>query len=374
MKDPRISSLAHLLVHYSCDLRKGERVLVECFDIPEEVTVALVREARAAGAIPFVSTRQNRVMRSLYQDADEEQVKDLGDFELYRMQRMNAYIGVRGSHNITEMSDVPQEKLKLVNMHYFRPVHLEQRVKKTKWVVLRWPTPSMAQQAEMSTEAFEDFFFKVCTLDYSKMSRAMDPLVERILKADRVHIRGHETDLTFSIKDIRVRKCDGKRNIPDGEVYTAPVRDSVNGSIQFNTPTIYQGSSFRDIRLTFKEGKVVQAVGSTQKETDLLSSILDSDEGARYTGEFAFGLNPHITRAMKDILFDEKIAGSIHLTPGQAYEEADNGNRSQIHWDMVLVQGREHGGGEIYFDDVLIRKDGRFVVPDLEGLNPENLV
>ena len=370
MKDPRMISLAQLLINYSCALEKGERVLIECFDAPEEFTIELVRETRKAGGIPFVSTKQNRIMRSLYEGATEEQMKELGDVELYRMQKMNAYIGVRGSNNIAEMSDVDQERLKLVNGLYFKPVHLEQRVKHTKWVVLRWPTPSMAQQAEMSTEAFEDFFFRVCTLDYPGMSRAMDNLSLWLEKTDRVRIIGPGTELAFSIKDIPNRKCDGRRNIPDGEVYTAPVRDSINGTIQFNTPTIYQGSSFNNILLHFKDGKVIDAAGASKEETEKLNSILDSDEGARYTGEFAIGLNPHITRAMKDILFDEKISGSIHLTPGQAYEEADNGNRSQIHWDLVLIQTKEYGGGEIYFDDTLIRKDGLFVVPDLEGLNP----
>lgn len=373
MKDPRMTALAQLLTNYSCALQPGEKVLIECFDIPEEFTIELIREARKAGALPFVSTRKNRVMRSLYEGATEEQMKAFGDMELYRMKEMSAYIGVRGSNNIAEMSDVDQDRLKIVNGLYFKPVHLEQRVKHTKWVVLRWPTGSMAQQADMSTEAFEDFFFRVCTLDYPKMSKAMDNLVARLDKTDRVRLISPGTELGFSIKDIRNRKCDGRRNIPDGEVYTAPVRDSINGVIQFNTPTIYQGSSFSNIRLVFKEGKVVEATGSSREETDKLNSILDSDEGARYTGEFAIGLNPYITRAMKDILFDEKITGSIHLTPGQAYEEADNKNRSQIHWDMVLIQTREYGGGEIWFDDTLVRKDGLFVLPDLEELNPENL-
>jgi aminopeptidase len=373
MKDPRMTSLAQLLVSYSCALERDEKVLIECFDIPEDFTVELIREVRKAGGVPFVSTKHNRIMRSLYENATEEQMRGLGAIELFRMQKMKAYIGVRGSNNIAEMSDVPQEKLKLVNAHYFKPVHLEQRVKRSKWVVLRWPTPSMAQQAEMSTEAFEDFFFRVCTLDYPKMSKAMDSLVEWLDKTDRVRITGPGTELTFSIKEIPIRKCDGRRNIPDGEVFTAPVRDSINGAIQFNAPTIYQGSSFSNIRLAFKDGRVIEATGGSREETDKLNTILDSDEGARYTGEFAIGLNPYITRAMKDILFDEKISGSIHLTPGQAYEEADNGNRSQIHWDMVLIQTKEYGGGEIYLDDRLIRKDGLFVVPELEGLNPEQL-
>jgi len=373
MKDPRMTSLAELLIHHSCALRKGEKVFIEAFDIPEEFTIELVKECRKAGAVPFVSTRQNRVVRSLYEEATDEQMKEFGDIELYRMRKMDAYIGARGSNNVSELSDVNRDSLRIVNTFYFKPVHLEQRVRHTRWVVLRWPTASMAQQADMSTEAFEDFFFRVCVLDYSKMSKAMDKLAAWLTRTDKVRIASPGTDLGFSIKNIPARKCDGRRNIPDGEIYTAPVRNSVNGVIQFNTPTIHQGASFNNIRLEFKEGKIIGATAGSPEESLRLNKILDSDEGARYAGEFALGLNPYITRPMKDILFDEKIAGSIHFTPGQAYEEADNGNRSQIHWDLVLIQTGEYGGGEIYFDGTLIRKDGLFVIPELYCLNPDQL-
>jgi aminopeptidase len=238
--------------------------------------------------------------------------------------------------------------------------------------VLRWPTPSMAQMAEMSTSAFEDFYFNVCTLDYARMAKAMTPLVELMQKTDRVRLRGpRDTDLQFSIKGIPAIPCDGRVNIPDGEVFTAPVKLSVNGVIHFNCPTIYRGVTHNDIRLVFREGKIVEA---TSTSTDKLNEVLDADAGARYVGEFAIGFNPHCTKPMKDILFDEKIAGSIHFTPGACYDEASNGNKSDIHWDMVMRQTPESGGGEIYFDDRLVRKDGRFVVPELLGLNPENLV
>ena len=230
----------------------------------------------------------------------------------------------------------------------------------------------MAQLAGMSTEQFEDFYFDVCTLDYARMAEAEKPLKERMDSSDRVHIIGpNDTDLKFSIKDIPAVQCNGDRNIPDGEVFTAPVRDSVNGVIRFNASTIYQGKSFDDVRLVFENGRIVEA---TSSDTASLNEIRYTDEGARYVGEFSLGFNPHINKVLRDILFDEKIAGSLHFTPGQAYEEADNGNRSKIHWDLVLIQTPEHGGGEIYFDDELIRKDGRFVPDYLQGLNPENLI
>jgi aminopeptidase len=231
----------------------------------------------------------------------------------------------------------------------------------------------MAQQANMSTEEFEDFFFNVCTFDYSRLATAIEPLKTAMEQADKIHILGPGTDLNFSIKDIPVIPCTGQRNIPDGECFTAPVRDSVNGVISFNAPTIYQGAIFEGIKLVFAKGKVVEATaagGMTAK----LNQILDSDEGARYVGEWSFGVNPWILNPMKDILFDEKIAGSFHFTPGNAYDEADNGNRSVVHWDMVMLQREEQGGGEIFFDGELIRKNGLFVREGLAGLNPDQLI
>jgi aminopeptidase len=250
-----------------------------------------------------------------------------------------------------------------------RPV-LDYRVNKTRWVVLRWPTPSMAQSASMSTEAFEDLYFNVCTMDYHRMAKAMAPLQRRMKRADHVHITAPGTDLRFSIKGIGAVKCEGVRNIPDGEVFSCPVKDSVQGYITFNTPTIYSGTKFENVRLEFRDGKIIDARSNNTKR---LNEVLDTDAGARYIGEFSLGFNPHILSPLCDILFDEKIAGSLHFTPGQAYEVADNGNRSAVHWDMVLIQRKEWGGGEIYFDGELIRKDGVFVPKDLKLLNPENL-
>lgn len=363
--------LARTLIRYSTSLKAGEKVLIEAFDVPSEVVVALIREVRNVGGIPVVLQKSNRILRELYRLGDETTNTLSAELERYWMDRMDAYIGIRGSDNSTELSDVPQDRMKLYQSLWWQPVHIQQRVNHTKWVVLRFPTAAMAQQAHSSTEAFEDFYFNVCALlDYEKMSNAMTPLKQLMERTDRVRIVGPGTDLAFSIKGIPAIKCDGHRNIPDGEVYTAPVRDSVHGVIQYNAPTIYMGVPFENIRLEFQAGKIV---GATSSDTKSLNTILDSDEGARYVGEFAIGFNPYITRAMKDILFDEKIAGSIHFTPGNAYEIADNGNRSQVHWDMVLIQTPEFGGGEIWFDDVLIRKDGLFVIDELKGLNPDAL-
>jgi aminopeptidase len=364
MHDDRFDKLAKLLVEYSVRLERNETVLIEAFDIPDEMTIALIRAVRKAGGTPFAQTYHTRVNRALALEASDRQLNLMASHELTRMKKMNAYIAVRGSNNITELSDVPPDKMKLIGRK-MRPVQ-DQRVKKTKWVVLRWPTPSMAQLAGMSTEAFEDFYFDVCTLDYRKLQPGMKALKRLMEKTDRVHIKGPGTDLRFSIKGIPAVICGGDRNIPDGEVFSCPVKDSVEGHVTFNAPSIYQGTAFDGIRLEFRGGKIVAA---TSNETKKLNKILDSDPGARYTGEFSLGFNPRVFQPMRDILFDEKIAGSFHLTPGQAYEEADNGNRSQVHWDMVSIQRPDYGGGEIYFDGKLVRKNGKFLPNQLRSLN-----
>lgn len=370
MNDPRFEKLASVLTGFSTSLRRGERVLIDAFDVPEEMVVALVRAARARGALPYVQLNNAKITRELLRGAEEEQYRTSAEAELFRMKRMDAYIALRGSGNIFESSDVPAERMQLVN-RLMRPV-LNWRVDKTKWVVLRWPTSAMAQQAGMSTERFEDFYFRVCTLDYARMKPGMAALVKLMSRTDRVHITGPGTDLKFSIKGIGAIPCGGLRNIPDGEVYSCPVKDSVEGEITYNAATVYQGVEFNGVRLVFKNGRIVEA--TCNGDNKRLNAIFDSDAGARYVGEFALGFNPHIQQAMRDILFDEKIAGSFHFTPGQAYAEADNGNRSQVHWDLVSIQRPECGGGEIHFDGKLVRKDGRFVLKSLEKLNPEFLL
>jgi len=367
--DPRYAQLAAGLTGFSTSLAKGERVLIVAFDIPDAMVIALVRAVRARGAHPYVQIHRARITRELALGAEEAQFSVHADVELARMQRMDAYIAMRGSDNIFESSDVPAPKVQLVS-RLMKPV-LDHRVGKTKWVVLRWPSAAMAQQAGMSTEAFEDFYFKVCTLDYSRMVPGMKALADLMRRTDRVHIKGPGTDLRFSIKGIGAQPCGGLRNIPDGEVFTCPVKDSVEGHVQYNAPTVYLGTSFDNIRLAFRAGRIVEA---TANNTRRLNEILDSDAGARFIGEFAIGFNPHIREPMRDILFDEKIAGSFHFTPGQAYDKPGNGNKSQVHWDMVCIQRPEYGGGEIWFDGKLIRKDGLFVPKALQKLNPDHLL
>jgi aminopeptidase len=369
MSDPRYAKLAEVLTGFSTKLKKGDRVLIDAFDCPDLFVVALIRAARDRGAMPYVNLQRARITRELLQGALPEQYQVSADVELQRMQKMDAYVAIRGSDNIFETSDVPSAKVQMV-AKILKPV-LDYRVNHTRWVLIRWPSSAMAQQAGLSTEAFEEFFFRVCTFDYSRYGPGMKALTALMNKTDRVHIKGPGTDLRFSIKGIGSVPCGGLRNIPDGEVFSCPVKDSVDGTISYNAPTVYLGTAFDSIKLTFKEGRIVEATSNNPKR---LNEILDTDEGSRYIGEFALGFNPHITSPMRDILFDEKIAGSFHFTPGQAYEIGGNGNKSAVHWDMVCIQRPEYGGGEIWFDDKLIRKDGLFVPAALRKLNPDELL
>lgn len=368
MTDPRYKKLASLLVNYSTALKKGERILLDMIDVPDEFSVELIRAVREAGGLPFVEVRHTRVSRELLLNISEAQAAQIRDIEMFRMKKVQAYIAIRGADNMNENADVPGERMKLYSKT-IRPVQ-DYRVNKTRWCVLRWPTPSMAQAAGMSTEAFEDLYFDVCTMDYAKMGRAMVPLEKLMRKTNRVRLVAPGTDLSFSIKGIGAKMCKGDRNIPDGEVFSCPAKFSVNGTIQFNTPTLYAGTKFENVKLEFKDGKIISASANNSKR---LNEILDTDSGARYIGEFSLGFNPYILSPMCDILFDEKIAGSLHFTPGQAYEDCGNGNKSAIHWDMVLIQRRDWGGGEVWFDGKLIRKDGIFLPKDLKLLNPANL-
>ena len=367
--DERIIKLAKNIVNYSVKASEGEKVLIE-YNGEKALPIVrqLIKEIYKVKAMPFIKNIDIKIKREFLLGATKEQIELLAQSDKEFMEKMDCYIRVDAEDNPCELADVDPEKLNLYSMYYAKPVHLDVRVNK-RWCILEFPNGTYANNANMSEEGFEDYFFKVCTLDYEKMSNAMDALVELMNKTDKVKIVGPGTDLTFSIKDIPAIKCCGQFNIPDGEVFTAPVKDSVNGTISYNTPSIYHGFEFNNVKLTFKDGKIIEA---TANDTERINKIFDTDEGARYVGEFSFGVNPYVTKPMKDILFDEKIMGSMHFTPGDAYDEAPNGNSSSVHWDLVLIQTPEYGGGEIYLDDVLVRKDGKFVLPELEPLNPEN--
>ncbi|MBI1755755.1 MAG: aminopeptidase [Fimbriimonas ginsengisoli] len=372
MLDPRITRLAELFADHSLGLSAKDSVLIHAFDIPEEAVTEFVRVCQNRGARVAIRLESQLVRRQLMHGMNEATAILHAEIERHEMDQMTAYIALRGSHNYAEQADVPSEIQSLWQRLYVQPVVFGVRVPKTRWAVTRWPTPAMAQQANLSTPAFEKFYFDVCLVDYAKMDVAAKPLAELMETTDEVRLVGPGTDFRFSIKGIGAVACSGEANIPDGECYSCPVRDSGNGIVQYNTVSVYQGVEFKDIRLVVKDGRIVEA--SAGDQTTKLNEILDTDDGARHFGEWSLGFNPHVLSPMRDTLFDEKIAGSFHLTPGNAYEgRGGSGNRSAIHWDIVCIQRPEYGGGEVWFDGKLIRKDGLFVTDQLNGLNPASL-
>lgn len=367
MHDPRDERLAQTMVRYSLRVQPGERVLLDfrgaaTLDLLRET----VREVTLAGGVPFPLVGDDSISARFLCDAKEDQVRSWGAVHDVLMKQMQCYVRVNGTDNPFDTSDIPEAAQHWEREHYMKPVHLEYRVRHTKWVVARYPTHSMAQQARMSRESFASLYYDVCTLDWDRFSRAMDPLKALMERTDRVRLTARDTDVTFSIKNIAAEKCDGSRNLPDGEVFTAPVRDSVNGVITYNAGSLYAGTSWDWIRLTFKSGRVVDVEASNDVEK--LRKIFATDEGASYLGEFSFGLNPRLHRPMKDTLFDEKIYGSFHTALGQCYEGTENGNRSAIHWDLVCIQTAAYGGGNVWLDGDLVREDGHWVHPELKDV------
>lgn len=366
-----IEILAKNLVNYSCRLQKGEKVLIEAGVLACPLVKEIIKQVYKVGGLPIVKLKDQTVIREILNGTSKEHASLMAKYMLPIISDVDAYIGISASSNAFELSGVEKTRMHDYNVCYQKPIHHDVRVAKTKWVILQYPTDSFCQQAGKSTESFEKFYYDVCNLDYAKMNKTMDNLKNLMERTDKVKIVSQNTDLEFSIQGINAVKCAGEMNIPDGEVYTAPVKTSVNGTITYNVPTMYNGIRFDNVSLKFKDGKIVEA--TSLNNTEELNQILDTDEGARYVGEFSFGLNPYILEPMLDILFDEKIAGSFHFTPGSCYNDAYNGNDSAVHWDMVQIQREDYGGGEIWFDGVLVRKNGLFVLPELECLNPSNL-
>ena len=366
MSDAREKKLAELLVNHSLKLKNGESCLIDATDVPVSMVEELVAAVYSKGAYPVVNLWSERIERAMEENATKESLALWRDVDSYRMDKMNAYIGIRGVRNVRECSSIP-EKTALAASEYRKYVHGQIRLPKTRWVVLRYPTEVMAMQANMSTREFEDFFYSVCTdVDYAAMADAMRKAKVFLDTVDKVRITGPGTDITFSIKGMPWVPCAGEANIPDGEIYSCPVKTSVNGTITYNTESTYRSHKFSDISFTFRDGKIVEAHSDDDK---LINDILDTDEGARYIGEFSLGVNPRITRTMDNTLFDEKIYGSIHFTPGQAYDDFYNGNDSAVHWDIVQLHRTDIGDYCIYFDDVLVRKNGVFCISELECLN-----
>ena len=366
MRDPRVKQLAEVLVDYSTRVQPGDVVLIsasgfESLPLIKELYVLCLQ--RGAKYVEYEFTNAE-ISRNFYNVATDAQINFFPQHRLDFMKQVTVFIAISAGENSMVMAQANQQNM-IAYAKVIRPI-ADWRVKHTRWVITRYPTHGAAQEAKMSLEEYEDYLFAACCIDWNEESRKQDKLKDLVDATERVRIVASDTDLSFSIAELPGIKCDGRFNIPDGEVFTAPVKESVNGHITYNCPTIYQGKEFNNIRLEFREGKVVKATSPGMDAA--LNKILDTDDGARYVGEFAIGVNPGIREPMRNILFDEKIFGSIHFTPGQCYDECDNGNRSAVHWDMVKLL---KGDGEIWFDDVLIQKDGMFVHDNLLSLNPK---
>lgn len=357
--------LSETIVHYSLDVKPNDKVLITCTSECKPLVLKLIDAITAAGAVPIVKLGDDEIDAYSLQHTSDERIRLLADMAEFDVDHFDCFIHIRYTKNEYETKNVPAEVRRKLGE---AKEHADDiRINERRWTLLNYPSVVDAYKAGMPTEEFFQYAVDVMNVDYKRMYDAILPLKELMEKTDQVRIVGPNTDISFSIKGIPAIPCCGKANIPDGEIYTAPVKESVNGTITYNTPCPYQGNIYTNVSLTFENGKIIKA--TCDQDNDKLNEIFDTDEGSRYVGEFSFGVNPKILDPMGDILYDEKILGSIHFTPGRAYKDAFNGNLSSVHWDMVLVQRPEYGGGEIYFDGKLIRKGGKFVLPELEALN-----
>lgn len=368
MDTKKLNTLAHTMVNYSLHLKENSKVIVNFTQEATPLVEELIKEAQKVGAVMSLNMYDPRLNARLAEKNTDARLEHLKNLRKFEVENYDAFIQIRSSFNDYESKNVPKEMTRKLGSMTQELDDI--RINERDWVLLNYPTDLDAYKAKMTTADFNEFALDVMTVDYQKMNNDIAPLKELMERTDKVRIISPGTDLTFSIKGMPAIPCCGEKNIPDGELYSAPIKESVNGTITYNTPSPYQGNVYNHVSLTFENGKIIKA--TCDEDNEKLNEIFDTDEGARYVGEFSLGFNPKILYPMGDILYDEKILGSLHFTPGRCYADCDNGNVSSIHWDMVLIQREDFGGGEIYFDDVLIRKDGKFVLEELKVLNYEN--
>ncbi len=378
LTENQYKNLAKQFLGQAVQAKSGESIWIEYQGaVGQNMALTCANYIKSIGGNPFMIDAGADALRQVFDAAERSGDRD-GYFQsegqklLEKMKSMQGYIRICDRHDVENADFNPDDM-----MDYRRLMMkdvTDHRVKHTRWLVVDSPTPEFAASCRMSESEFEQFYYNACMADYGRMHEAVKPLEDLMTRGKHVHITGEDTDIQFSIENIPAQQCTGKHNIPDGECFTAPVKDSVNGKILYG-PSSYLGIRFPWIKLECEDGRVVNALSDGDGLTKKLNHILDTDAGARYFGEFAIAFNPMVTQPVGSILFDEKIAGSFHLTPGQCYEDiAPNGNKSAVHWDMVKIQRPEFGGGDIVIDGELIRRDGVFVRDDLLGLNPENLM
>lgn len=358
MADERIKKLAEILVDYSTEVKKGDYVYLtttsfEPYPLIEEIYKKVLQ--KGAYLFPRIGFDPNVTIDSVFlRYACEEQLNHLPEIALEEMRKMDVTILIGADINTRELSGIKPERIAM-RKKAIRPV-IDEVINNTKRIVTRYPTNAYAQDAGMSLKDFEDFYYGACLINWKEESRKQDKVKEVFDAGKTVRIIGKETDLTFSIEGRPGIKCDGKRNMPDGEVFYAPVEDSASGVISYSFPAVYLCNEVDGIVLKFKDGKVVEA--RAEKNEEFLRAMLETDTGSRFIGEFGIGVNYQINQFVRNILFDEKIGGTIHLALGNAYEKSGGKNRSGIHWDMVKDL-RE--GGEIHLDGKVVQKNGLWV-------------
>jgi len=353
MVDQRIAKTAQILVEHSARVKKGE--VVEIAGGPE--TAPLIQEIYRLcikkGAFPRVEVGIPKLAYYYYHYASHEQLTNFPKIAHYIAHNTDAYIGLGGTTNTRELSTIPPKKLVLRRKVTER---INKIYLKKKWVIFEYPTPALAQEADMSLEEFEDFVYGAVIQDWKKEEKRQTKLKKILDRGRRVRIVGKNTDIQFSIAGRQAIKSYGLYNMPSGEVFIAPVETTTEGHIEYSFPAIYSGKEVDGITLEFKKGKVVHF--SAKKNVSLLKEMLAIDRGASYLGEFGIGTNYRIKNFVKQILFDEKIGGTIHLALGMAYEMGGGRNKSALHWDMIKDLRK---GGEVYVDGKIIQKNGKFV-------------
>lgn len=355
MVDPRIKKLAGILVNYSIKMKKGDVIEVSCGPAAAPLALEVYKLILENEALPMLNVGLPGAAYQYYKLATDDMLKTFPKIRMYEAEHTAGSISIGTDYNTKEFTNIDSKKIAL-RRKVIKPIQ-DKEMEKDNWVICEYPTDALAQDAEMSLEEFEDFVYSATNVDYEKMDKDQDHLKKLFDKGKTVRIVAKDTDLTFSIDGRDAIKCAGNRNIPDGEIFMAPVDDSANGHIAYSFPAIRGGKEVDGIRLEFKDGEVVRA--SATKNEDFLLEMIKTDEGAKRLGEFGIGLNFGIKKFIKQILFDEKIGGTVHLALGMAYKEGGGKNDSAIHWDMICDL---RNGGELYLDGKLVQKNGKFLV------------
>jgi aminopeptidase len=353
MADPRIKRLADILVNYSVKIKKGDLVRLNFEEDGKELALECYKLILKRGAFPSINASMPGFAYTYYQNASEAQLKKFPKLAMIEAKMINASIGIGAEYNTKELTNIDPKKISM-RRKITRTI-TDVIIKKNNWVICEFPTNALAQDAEMSLEEFEDFAYTATNLDWQKESKKQDRLKAILDKGKKVRILAPDTDLTFSIAGRKAIKCDGHRNMPDGEVFIAPCEDTTEGYIKYTYPAIYGGREVAGVHLEFKNGKVIKA--TAEKGEDFLKEMIASDKGSCKLGEFGVGVNFGIKRFVKQILFDEKIGGTIHLALGMAYPEGGGKNKSAVHWDMIKDLRK---GGKVLVDGKVIQENGKF--------------